>query len=330
MMWKIALGVLAGIVLILFSLSFRSSADEIRYGVSFSKFRSEELGLPWQETYLALLDDLGVRNLRLVAHWPMIEPEKGSYDFSALDFQIKEAEKRGAKVILAVGRRLPSWPECHEPTWAKALPPEEQKEALLGAVERVVERYKNSPALSVWQVENEPFLEVFAYEHCGDLNEALLDEEIALVKSLDPAHPVLVTDSGNLGLWYPAWKRGDVFGTTMYRYLWNPTTGPIKSILPSAYYRIKANTVGLIAGGAGKKVIIGELQAEPWLLTPVRETPLSEQFDHFSIEKFDEMIRFASRTTFSEQYLWGAEWWYWLKREHGRDEFWNRAKELFK
>ena len=71
-----------------------SNKTEFVYGVSFSRFHSDELKLDWKKTYLAILDDLKVRRLRLTAHWPLTEPKDGVYNFSELDFQIKEAEKR--------------------------------------------------------------------------------------------------------------------------------------------------------------------------------------------------------------------------------------------
>ena len=144
---------------------------------------ARELGLDWKETYDAIVDDLGVRKFRLAAHWPMVEPAQNIYNFEELDYQIARAEEVGAEVILAVGRRLPRWPECHIPSWVKDLSPEQQNAAQLRMVEQVVERYKNSPAVVTWQVENEPFLELFAYEHCGELDVSLLNKEINLVKS---------------------------------------------------------------------------------------------------------------------------------------------------
>lgn len=77
------------------------------FGVTFSRFKAEELKLDWRETYLAILDDLKVKHLRLGAYWDDIETQSGQYDFSNLDWQIEEAEKHGAQIILAIGFRLP-------------------------------------------------------------------------------------------------------------------------------------------------------------------------------------------------------------------------------
>ena len=307
-------------------LSFRPIPREISYGVSFSKLHSDELGLDWKKVYSAILDDLGAKKLRLSAHWPMIEPVSGQLSYTDLDYQINEAEKRGTEIILAVGRRLPGWPECHEPDWAKNLSWEERKEIVLGNIEKTVLRYKDSEGIKYWQVENEPFLEVFAKEHCGELDWDFLREEIALVKELDPERNILVTDSGNLGLWYGAWRAGDIFGTSVYIYLWNPQIGEIKTVYRPSVYRAKTRLLELIAGK--KKSILAELSLEPWLLSPISETPLDVQIERMSQEKFDEVIRFAKRTGFSDQYLWGAEWWYWMK-EQGNSAYWDKAKDLF-
>lgn len=316
-----------GLILItLFLLSLRPAPKNISYGVSFNTPYAQELELDWKETYLAVLDELGVRHLRLAAHWTMVEPERDEFNFSELDFQVREAEKRGADVILGVGRRLPRWPECHVPGWAASLPWEEQKREIQELIAAVVNRYKNSDTIIYWQVENEPFLEVFAEEECGDLDKTFLDEEIALVKKLDPTRPVLMTDSGNLGLWAGAYKRGDAFGTSMYLYFWTPELGPFTSILPPSYYRIKHNLMRVFFGA--KESLLIELSLEPWLLRPVPEVPLEEQFERMDIEKFNNVIAFAKETGFDTQYLWGAEWWYWL-REMGNDSFWLRAKELY-
>lgn len=311
---------------LLFVLSLKKEPKEITYGVSFNTLYAQELNLDWKKVYLAILDDLQVRHLRLSSHWTMVEPKQNVFNFNELDFQVNEAEKRDADIILGVGRRLPRWPECHVPEWAKDMLWEEQKLEIKELITEVVNRYKNNSSILYWQVENEPFLSVFAQEECGTLDRDFLKEEIELVRRLDPTRPILVTDSGNLGLWAGAYKLGDVFGTSVYVYFWNPEIGPFKSILPPAYYRIKNNAMTLLFGK--KESLLIELSAEPWLLQPVVDTPIETQLDRMNSEKFEEIIQFAKDTRFDTQYLWGAEWWYWLK-EQGEDSFWLRAKELY-
>jgi hypothetical protein len=314
------------IVLAFYLLSLRSLPKHIIYGVSFSKFHSDELGLDWKKTYLALLDDLKVRNFRFTAHWPLTELKDGKYNFSELDFQMQEAQKSGASVILAVGRRLPGWPECHEPDWAKDLPLETKQQKLIDYITTVVNRYKSYKNIKYWQVENEPYLAFFSRSLCGPVDEEFFKKEIALVHQLDPAHPVLITDSGEFGTWYKAYQHGDIFGASMYLYVWW-TTGPLRYPITPAFFRIKENLIDIFFGK--KPSIIIELSGEPWLRMPIVGTSNEILLSRMGIDKFNEMIDFASKTSFDSQYLWGAEWWYWMKTKQNHPEFWNRAKELF-
>jgi len=317
--------------LFLLSIDYSPRKEPPVYGVSFSKFHADELKLDWKKTYLAILDDLNVRRLRLTAHWPLTEPKDGIYNFSELDFQIREAEKRNATVILAVGRRLPGWPECHTPDWVEKLPLDQQRVKLLEYIEIVVNRYKKSPAIQYWQVENEMFLVFFSRSLCGKYGsglEDLLKKEINLVHKLDPSRQVIITDSGEFGTWYKAYRTGDVFGTSMYLYVWwRNVLGPIRYPITPAFFKIKNSIVRLIYGK--KSSIVIELSAEPWLLQPIVDTPIDVQLQRMGIDKFNEMINFSSKTGFDTFYLWGAEWWYWMN-QNNHPEFWNRARELYK
>src|SRR3989344_5016551 len=309
------------------SLYFSEDVSDPTYGVSFSRFHTDELGLDWKETYLALQNDLGVKNFRFSAHWPITEPEKDKYNFAELDFQMSEAHGSGASVILAVGRRLPGWPECHIPGWAMELSDEERKNELLELIALVVNRYKYYDNIIYWQVENEPFLTGFSRSACGSLDKDFLKKEIELVKELD-SRPVLVTDSGELGDWFRAYSRGDVFGTSLYLYVWPRSIGfPIRYPIIPAFFRIKHNLVRLFLGS--KPSFFLEVPSEPWLLQPIIETSKEVQLDRMGLDKFEEMIDFSSKTGFNGFYLWGAEWWYWLKQQ-GYPDNWNSAKELFK
>lgn len=320
--------ILAAIVLVFYVLSIRPLPDKITYGVSFSKFHSDELELDWKEVYLALLDDLKVRNFRFTAHWPNTEPEDGKFNFSELDFQMDEARKRGASVIMAVGRRLPGWPECHVPEWARTVgdAPDFSSMMLLRYIETVVNRYKDYDNIKYWQVENEPFLAFFSRSACGELDKELLEKEIALVKKLDPSRPILLTSSGEFDPWFQTYKRAEVFGSSLYLYVWWKS-GPIRYPITPAFFKIKQSIVELVYGIKPKILI--ELSAEPWLRRPIVGTPNEILLSRMGIDKFNEVIDFASETGFDTQYLWGAEWWYWLKKNGITDDHWNRAKELF-
>ena len=310
-----------------FFLAKKATPESITYGMSFNTLYAEELGLNWQETYDAILDDLGVRHLRLAAHWPMTEPAPNEYNFAELDYQISRAEEVGAEVILAVGRRLPRWPECHVPAWAKALDEQSRNDEVEQYMKVVVERYKDSPAIKYWQVENEPFLKAFAFEHCGELDTNFLDKQISLVRTIDPTRQIIVTDSGNLGTWSGAYRRGDIFGTSVYVYFWNPELGQFKTLLPPSAYRVKENINALLFGR--REAFLIELSAEPWLIDPIAEVPLSVQFSRMDIDKFRDIMSYAEDTRFDRQYLWGAEWWYWLAKQ-GHPEYWEYGKEIFR
>ncbi len=322
----ITFSVIAVLAVAYLSFSLRPVPEHVTYGLTFSTLQAEQLGLDWKEVYLATLDDLKVRDIRIPAYWQKVEPEKGRYDWSDLDFEIGAAKARDAHVILAVGRRLPRWPECHIPDWARSLSWEEQKTELRAYITAVVKRYKDNPAVTYWQVENEPYLKAFAYDHCGELDETFLLEEIALVRSLD-TRPVLVTDSGNLGTWMAPYKNGDAFGTSLYMYFWNPELGQFKTRLPALVYRMKERAVEFLYGP--KPTFLIELSLEPWLTGPTADAPIETQLSRMDIDKFDEIVTYARQTSFGTQYLWGVEWWYYMKEKQGHPEFWKAAKDLY-
>jgi hypothetical protein len=296
-------------------------------GVTFSPLQANILGLDWKDTYRAILDDLGVKRLRLPAYWTELEPERGKFDFSQLDFLVNEAEKRSAKIVLAVGQKLPRWPECHIPEWAQKLPitnyqlPNSEFElALLTYIRAVVEHYKDVAAIEMWQVENEPF---FKFGECPEISFAQVKKEVDLVRSLDK-RPIIITDSGELGTWFNAARLADVLGTTMYRITWKRGFGYLHYFLPAEFYEKKAMLAKKLFG---KSVWVMEMQLEPWVpAPPISNHPLEEQMRSMSFEQFKSNIAYARASRLSPIYFWGAEWWYWMKL-NGHPEFWNYVRD---
>jgi hypothetical protein len=322
----ITLSIVAILGIILLLLARKDKPEVIEYGISFSTMYAGELGLDPEEVFTAFIDDLGARDFRLVAYWPQTEPEKDVYDFTSLDWQLDKVAAVDGEVILSIGKRLPRWPECHIPNWVADETWETQKEEIREYITAVVSRYRDEEVITHWQVENEPYLGVFARDHCAPLDEAFLEEEIALVKSLDPTRPVLVTDSGNLGTWRGAYKNGDSFGTSVYVYFWNPELGQFRTVIPPWYYRVKENIVQLFYGE--KETFLIELSAEPWLVEPVVDVSIDVQYSRMDLDKFNEILEYAKKTRYERQFLWGGEWWYWLNKQ-GHTDMWERGREVF-
>jgi len=299
-------------------------AEEIKWGVNFSQKHAHYLGLDWKETYWALLSDLGVKRLKILTHWDLLEPEEGKYNFEDLDWQMKKAEEMGAKVLLVIGMKTGRWPECHVPKWAMGFSKEKQQAEVLGLINRIVSRYKNNRALEMWQVENEPF---FSFGECPWRDKEFLKKEIAEVRKQDPLREIVVSDSGEYSLWFAPAALGDLVGITMYKTVWaNEISNYIRYPFSPVFYWRKAQIIKTLFH---KKVICVELQAEPWGPVLLYDLPVKEQKKTMNPEQFKHNIEFAKRTGLDTFYLWGGEWWYWLKTKEKDPRIWQEAKELF-
>ena len=325
------LKILITIIIIIFFLAFLLSRgyiykkEELQYGVTFSQKQAIDLGLNWQETYLAIFQDLGVKKIRLSAYWDEIEKTKDEYFTNDLDWQIKIASENNAKIILAVGNRLPRWPECHTPEWVNKLNKQEKEKKLLEYIEFVITKYKNNLNITNWQIENEPFLPHFG--KCPEPDANLLNKEITLAKKLDN-RKIIITDSGELSLWIPAAKRANIFGTTMYRDTYSEKLKRyIHYPIEPGFFRFKKNITRLFANPS--KWLVIELQAEPWGPKPFQYLSKAERDKTMNLKKFKEIIEFSSKTGFKEFYLWGVEWWYWEKTIQQDDSLWKEAKKLY-
>ncbi len=304
------------------------SRGEPNWGITFSEFYAKEnLKLDWKAVYSDMLNELNPKKLRLIAYWQYLEPQKNKFDFSDLDWQINGAQNRGDDVILVVGRRVPRWPECHLPAWVSVLPEVAQENEVLNYLPTVINHYKTFSSIKAWQVENEPLFALFGA--CPPPNKDFLKKEIALVESLDPTRPVVITDSGELSSWFETAPLTQILGTTLYRTVWGPSVGWWTHLYPPVYYYLHAELVKTLF--KTQDVVITELQAEPWAPDNKFITQLSfdQQSAHFTPADLKNNMEFAKKTGLKDIYLWGVEWWYYRKI-NGDSSYWEVGKEALK
>ena len=302
--------------------------EPLEYGVTFIPDYAEYFGLDAKQTMQAIIDELHVKRFRLVSYWDDIEPQPGVFNFAKLDWQFQKAVAAGAKVSLAIGLRQPRWPECHVPDWAMGQTKDEWYPQLKEFMGKVIEHYKNSPALESYQLENEFFLKVFG--KCTDFSRDRLVDEFNYVKSLDPKHTLIVSRSNNaLGL--PVGQpTPDEFGVSVYKRVWDKTITHryFEYPFPAWFYGFLAGAGQMVTG---KDMIIHELQAEAWLPEgyQMNTAPLSEQNKSLNAERLRDRFSYGRETGIRKIDLWGVEWWYWRKEKLNDPSLWNVAKQEF-
>jgi len=305
---------------------FSHKKFDVGYGISFNQNHAVDLGLDWKRVYTDMLDDLHPDYIRIAAMWSEVEKVQGVYDFSDVDWMMNMAAKHNTKVLLVVGQKAPRWPECHVPAWLRTVEDAGvQRDALLSYVQETVLRYKKHPALELWQVENEAFIR-FAFGECEMFDTDAIYDELDRVRMLDPDRNIVLTDSGELSTWRKPSQLGDIFGTTLYRIVRTPGGHRFSyGWLPAGFYRLKSAVLGLTY----ETFFVSELQAEPWFSDAhPQDTSTDIMEQTMNPERLQSHIDFASRIGASRVYLWGVEWWYYMKQERGDSRYWDIAKGL--
>lgn len=307
------------------------SSKPLIYGATFSPYYAEYFGLDPKQTLSAVINDLGIKHLRLVSYWDKSEATQGIYDFSDLDWQFAMAEQSGTKVSLAIGLRQPRWPECHMPNWAVGKSMSFWEPKLTKYIQAVIQRYKTSPALESYQLENEFFLKVFG--ECTDFSRDRLVREAAVVRAADPGHQLIITRSNN-GLGIPVGDpQPDKFGVSVYKRVWDKTITKryFEYPLPAWFYGALGGYGKILTG---KDLIIHELQTEAWLpeskgfkMNDIASIP--EQNKSLDATRLQQRLDYAKDTGMREIYVWGVEWWYWQKEVANKPDLWNTAKQQF-
>jgi hypothetical protein len=297
----------------------------VQFGATFIPDYARHYDLDPQETMTAMIDDLGLKRLRLVSYWKNGEPERGKYNFDELDWQFRLAEEKGVDVSLAIGLRQPRWPECHMPKWAEPLPKDVWAEELKDYMREVILRYKDSPALVSYQLENEYFLKVFG--ECPDHSRDRLIDEFNFVRSLDPDTTLVVSMSNN-AIGTPIGEpTPDQWAISVYKRVWDKdvTKRYLEYPIPAWYYGFRAGFTELTRG---HNSFIHELQAESW--TPgtlgSKHTPLVEQYKSMNAERLHHRMEYGRATGMKKVDLWGVEWWYYLKVHKNDPSIWDAGR----
>lgn len=294
-------------------------------GATFVPNYARYFDLEPKEVFGEMINDLGLKRFRLVSYWKDMERTPGVYDFEELDWQFAMAEEAGVEISLAIGLRQPRWPECHGPQWAIAKPMSEWSVDLKNFMGVVIDRYKTSPSLVEYQLENEFFLSVFG--ECPDFSRDRLIDEFNFVKARDPDHPVIISRSNNaigLPLNEPT---PDKYAVSIYKRVWDKT-------LTKRYfeYPFPAWFYAGLAGGSqilqDRDLFIHELQTEAWLPEgmSMKTAPVEELYKSLSPERLKHRIDYGVATGMRTIDMWGVEWWYHMKTKRGAPELWDTAK----
>jgi len=310
-------------VLILILSNYNFGDDKkIVWGATFSKIQCDHLDLDWKLVYWKIVNEMPFKILRIPIYWNDIEKNRDEFDFSDYNWMFNLAREKGIEIVPVLGRRTPRWPECHTPTFYSQMSAAEIKNKILNLITLEIEQFKNYDNIKKWQIDNEPFLDVFG--NCPKADTNLIQEEISLAKKIDK-RPILVTESGELSSWIKGAKLADILGVSMYRETWNKNWGWFQYPLPPAYYYFKGKIVQWLTGI--KKIINTELQAEPWAInSDLASMSLSDQRYSLDIAELKSNIQFAKRSGQDEIYLWGVEWWWWLGQKYGQWNFWEYFK----
>jgi hypothetical protein len=268
-------------------------------GFSYSPLTSQALNRAPAQDLATLLAATDPDLVRLPIYWESVEPTPETLDFSSVDDLIAVVEEhdqvtsRPTRVVLTIGARNFLYPELHEPAWAAPRSQPQLNDLQSEAAYRAyfdgsLLRYRSSPLLYAWQVENEP-LDYVGNAITGDdlINVAQLSWEVDEVHQLDPGKTVVLTSfdgwnstidmvqmyappllavvgaypSGHPGEMLAA---GDALGLDLYV---DAHATPLKFTSPDLRSVWKQQALDFWAWQAqarGKQLWLAEMQAQPW------------------------------------------------------------------
>jgi hypothetical protein len=327
-------------------------------GISFRPLQAAALGLDPEAALRALLE-YPFQLIRLGAYWNRLEPEPGRFQPEELDRQLDAAERAGKQVIMCVGPvKAFGYPEFFVPPHHLDRPlregalvrPDEHRrllEAGTAFVTRVVERYRDRDAITAWQVEHEA-VDPLGMEHSWRLSEAFVRAEVEAVRAADPGRPVMMngflptSTPVRVQQWWRTRDQGDslsvaqrladIVGIDFYPRHALAAAGPLTLYLDGSRARWQQRRRERLldwAAKGGRRLMIAEVQAEPWEAVTTPPSPAGRAMyscrPEDLIGNYSQCMRWSNQSGFvMDGYLfWGAE--YWLLRERQGDPRYLRA-----
>jgi hypothetical protein len=321
-------------------------------GISFRPLQARALGLD-QEAALAELLGHPFTVIRLAAYWDRMEPAAGEFDPSWLDWQVDAAERAGKQIIICTGPvKAFGYPEFFVPAHhlpeplpeGRLVTPETHRPLLEAGCEfitRVIGRYAGRAAVIGWQVEHEA-VDPLGMEHSWRLSADFAAAEVAAARAADPSRPVLMngflpaTAPVAAAQWWRTRDQGDSLDVA----------APLADTVGIDYYPRHALAAGAgravyldgtasrlgprryqglarRAAADGKRMMVTEIQAEPWEAVTVPPSPpgrgMYSCLPEHMITHYNRCVRWSRRTPpgASGYLFWGAE--YWLLRARQGD-----------
>jgi len=305
----------------------------MKIGTTFSYRECQILGIDPGETLRAIIK-LGLNPIRIGTYWDDLEPQKGKYDFSPLDWQIEMLARARIDIVLEVGMKAPRWPEYYFPSWfeVRNVNDESIRPPLFLFIEKVVKKYADHSFVKWINVENEPLNDSGPQGQRIDLS--ILEKEVSLVRSL-VEKPIILNSWLEMHPLKRFWRRlekreravknclnlGDILGISTYLRF----PGQLK-VKDKHWQFLKK----ILEEGEkkGKEVWVTEMQAEPWEKSDDLKK-FSDPDGNSSCHPNDIILYFKKLEAlgFKTILFWGAEFWYRCLKENN-EGWWQVVREL--
>ncbi|WP_322795083.1 beta-galactosidase [Tepidiforma sp.] len=290
-----------------------------------------------------LMEETGIRLVRLSVRWDEVEPEEGRFDFTVIEAELDAVRAMGGGANVSIGMKAQRHPEFYIPGWA--LEGVELREGLvlsevpalraraLRMVGTVAAHLAGRPEIDSWTAENEGYIASHR-AHRYSLSQEYVAEVARTIRAADPlGRPVVINHAQHYVFdrrWKDALADADVLAQSMYprrngSLLGRPVVIDIMQLgwlMPNYAHQAR------VARAQGKEFWVTELQAEPWtdgdarLISPERPSP------NLSPATLRRNVEYARRTGALRIYLWGAEWWLYQRERYGDGSWLATVREL--